>query len=250
MPHPEDLVDDVAQVARDEEALGAASERKLAGTASAADEALLANMPEFLTAPLSEQRRGAVVDAIHARIANSERPKSLLVGVPSRAQRTPRGARLGVALMGATAMAAGIFVWLARAPNRGEPLSGYELRVVGALRSERSAAPATETLRLRPGTTVRFELRPQRDVRGDVAARVFVGGAASQALGELTTEQEQSTAGALRVDARLPDSLPAQGELLIDVGRRDALARVQPSTAFARPSLETQQFRVTFERTP
>ncbi|MFZ5892797.1 MAG: hypothetical protein ACOY0T_17185 [Myxococcota bacterium] len=235
MPHPDNLLEQVVRLAREDEELGRASERRLTGTASPEDEALTADLPESFTRPISSAQESALVDGIQARLARSR-------GSAPR-WRSVAGASIGVA-----AIAAGILLWITRTPSEDGPLAPYEVRVEGSLRTERSSAPSSGSLRLRAGSTLRFELRPRSDVHASVHSRVFVRGANStSSLEEMSVTQQQSAAGALRVDVQVPASLPPTGELLLYVGRRGAIERSLPRDS---DSNEVQQFKWSFERDP
>lgn len=227
MPDPDHLLARVACLARQDEAFGVASERRIAGTASPEDEALSADLPESFAERISRVREAAVVDALERRLN-------------SRDGGGRRFRRLAGAVMAACAIAAAGLLWLGPKSSSDEPLAPYEVRVEGSVRSDRSGTRSPALLRLRPESTLRFELRPQRDVRGRVRTRIFIRASdrAESSLPELDTLAEQSAAGALRVEVRVPNTLPAAGELVLYVGRGEAA-----------PTL-SQSFRLPFERTP
>ena len=68
MPRPEETLEEVARVAREDEALQAALERRSAGRSSPGDEALLSALPSTLSASLPESRKQELVDALEARL--------------------------------------------------------------------------------------------------------------------------------------------------------------------------------------
>lgn len=236
MPDREYLVEEVASLAREDEALGLASERRLSGTATAADEALSHDMPDSLIAPLSRERERAVVDAIESRIGRA--------GNVRRLRRAAGGA------VAVSAIAAGVLLWVMSARNIDGLVPPYEARVEGGIQSQRSgerlSAPSPQPLWIQPGTMLRFELRPHRDVRGSVRARAFVREAGNEGSSrqELVIAQQESPAGALRVELRVPSTLPAAGELLLYLGRRGA---VEGDLADAS---DLQTFRFSFKRAP
>lgn len=227
MPDPDLLLAQVARLARQDEAFGVASERRIAGTASPEDEALSADLPESFAERISRVQEAAVVEALERRLAR-------------RGGGVRRLRRFAGSAIAACAIAAAALLWLRPKSSSDEPLAPYEVRVEGSVRSERSSTRAPALLQLRPESTLTFELRPQRDVQGHVHARMFIraAGSADSSLPELDTVAQQSAAGALRVEVRVPNTLPAAGELVLYVGRGEAA-----------PTL-SQSFRLPFERTP
>jgi hypothetical protein len=251
MPRPEDTLDRLARLARDDEALHAVSERRPMALSRGEDSAPPSVLPESLTRPISEAQQSSFVDAIQARLASSERRPS----APTLASRAPRRPNALVALgaLGALAATVGLLVLRAQ-PNADEPLSRYELRLEGPAQTERGNTPA-RLLRLRSSTQLRFELRPLRDERGSVRARAFVQGPVANGAREtreLEVTQEQSAAGAVRASGDLPASLPEHGELLLYVGRPSVIERTQPNAATGSGPTpgDAQEFRFQFERVP
>ncbi|HET7540375.1 MAG TPA: hypothetical protein VFK05_10910 [Polyangiaceae bacterium] len=249
MSRPEDTLEQLARLARDDEALHAASERRPPALPRSEEVPPASGLPDSLAEPLSEAQRASFVDAIQARLANAER-----VAVPTPLPSLARRRRL-VTVVALTAAAAGVLFALRTGPDADGALSRYEVRLEGSQQTERGAAQVPDLLRLRPSTTLRFELRPTHDERGSVRVRAFVHGALAAAAGEtreLTVSQEQSTAGALRVAAPLPAALSERGELVLYVGRPSAVEHAQPNDKLGTlPSLGTvQEFRWPFERVP
>lgn len=248
MPRPEETLEELARVAREDEVLQAALERRSAGRSSPSDEALLSALPRSLSSGLSEGRKQQLVDAIQARLAGpSSEPHAQLAQAPSPAS-TSRRLRSFVAAAALSAVAAGGLLWLQH-PRAIEPLSPYQVRVEGSQRDERASAQQSGSLKLRPGSSLRFELRPETDVHGEVRARVFVRDTGQRAPGglELRVTQERSNAGALRVEAEVPSSLPELGDLVLFVGRADAIEKLAPQRD---QTSDSQEFRWPFERAP
>ena len=251
MPHPEDTLDRLARLARDDEALHAASERR--PTTDPSIEAAPASvLPESLTEPISEAQQSSFVDVIQARLTHAERARS-----PSplalHAHRR-RGALF--ALVALTATAAGVLLALRGSPDENGPLARYEVRLEGSEQTERaSSTQVLDLLRLRPSSKLHFELRPKNDQRGSVRVRAFVQGVAatgSRETRELEVTQEQSSAGAVRVAAKVPTPLSERGELLLYVGRPAAIEQALPADlpgGASGPSA-AQEFRWHFERAP
>lgn len=185
MPRPEDTLDALARLARE-------------------DEALHDQLPAELSTPISAEKAAALVGAIQGRITTRTRRRNFLAA--------------GAAV---AAMAAGVLLFVGRP---GQALPEYEVRVAGGQQSERSSSEhRAELLRLRSGSTLRFELRPQKDFTEPVEARVVLSSekfAAQNAAQALDVSQEQSAAGALRVEVRVPDEVPATGRLLLFVARK------------------------------
>jgi hypothetical protein len=253
MPRPEDTLDRLARIARDDEALHAASERRPVAWSSGEDSAPSSTLPESLTRPISRVQQSSLVDAIQARLASRERHTATTATPPtSRARRRPNA----LALAGLVALAAAVaLLMLGKRPDAETPLSRYEVQVVGSVQSERGNTQALGTLRLRPSTQLRFELRPMRDEHGSVRARAFVRGLATSGASEtreLLLVQQQSAAGALRVQAQLLTPLPERGELLLYVGRPSTLDRTPQKTGAESPPGpgDAQEFRFQFERSP
>jgi len=245
MPRPEDTLDQLARLARDDEALHAASERRPKANSSSDDEPPASVLPESLTQPLSEAQQRSFVDAIQARLANADR-----VPIPAPVASLARR-RVIVAFVALTATAAGVLLALRFGTDADGPLSRYEVRLEGSEQTERGSTQALGLLRLRASSTLRFELRPRSDERGSVRVRAFVQGlaaAGSHEMRELEVTQEQSTAGALRVRAQLPTPLSERGQLLLYVGRPDTIDHALPGSAPASSS--AQEFRWQFERVP
>jgi len=251
MPRPEDTLEQLARLARDDEVLHAASERGQHALSSVEHEPNTGGLPESLTQPLSEAQQSSFVDAIQARLVSHDRVRSSVRPAP-RVRRRMGAIAAAVAL---TAAAAGILLAPRGGSDAGGPLSRYVARLEGAEQSERGNTQAAGPLRLRAGSQLRFELRPQRDERGSVRARAFMLGlvaAGSREKRELEITQEQSPVGALRVAAQLPTALSERGELLLYVGRPAALERALPNDEPGRvpaPS-QLQEFRFQFERAP
>src|SRR3954465_6308679 len=89
MSRPEDTLDRLARLARDDQALHAASERRPVARPSAQDSAPVSALPESLTRPISEAQRSSLVDAIQARLASPEgRPAA--TALASRERRRAR----------------------------------------------------------------------------------------------------------------------------------------------------------------
>ncbi|HKO46374.1 MAG TPA: hypothetical protein VJV79_01540 [Polyangiaceae bacterium] len=251
MPRPEDTLDQLARLARNDEALHAASERRPTSPSSGEDLTPASVLPESLTQPISEAQQSSLVDAIQARLANAERSQRPAALVPfARRRRTAL-----VALVAFTAAAAGVLLAVRGRPDPDGPLSRYEVRLEGSEQTERGSSQAPGLLRLRPSSELRFELRPSRDVPGSVGARAFLRGLTAgdtHQTRELEVTQEQSSAGALRVAAQVPTPLPERGELLLYVGRRNAIAHAPPSNGSSNATgpREAQEFRWQFERAP
>jgi hypothetical protein len=257
MSRPEETLEQLARLAREEEALHAALERKAAG-ASDANEPLLEGLPAELVEPLAREKEASLVDAIHARLAaraGGEKAARPLELAKARSNAQRRSIALASSA-GIVAIAAGVLLWLGRPSDSTTPLPFYEAAVEGHQRSERSSSGPVEVLRLRPGSKLRFALRPQADFGEAVRARVLLSGAGSDAAGkprELELSQEQSDSGALKVELRVPDSLPERGELVMLVGRastleRELARRGEPS---ADPTTrDPQRFPWPFERAP
>lgn len=244
MSRPEETLEQLARVARADEQLHAALERRGTARAMPEDEPRLRSLPSSLSvsSPLSEDRQQQLVEQIRARMG----------GAPARTALLTR--RVIVSAAGVGAMAAALSIWLS-APRVFAPLPGYQLRVQGAQQGERAAAPETGALRLRPGSRLHLALRPEADVTGDVRARLFVRAMGERALGaELLLKQEQSSTGSLRVEAEVPSSLPEGGELVLLVGRPPLVAKLAPDgdeTVLRRlPASDVQAFRRPFERAP
>jgi hypothetical protein len=187
MPRPEETLDELARLARE-------------------DEALHDRLPPELSTPISAEKTAALVGAIQGRITTRTRRRSFLAA--------------GAAV---AAMAAGVLLFIGRP---GAALPEYEVRLAGGQQSERSSSEhRAELLRLRGGSTLRFELRPQKDFAEAVEARVVLSSKELAARNEdqaLEVVQEQSAAGALKVEVRVPDQLPATGRLLLFVARKSA----------------------------
>jgi len=252
MPRPEDTLEQLARLARDDEVLHAASERKPTADPSADESSPVSVLPDSLTEPISDAQRSSVVDAIQARLARSERSETPVPLVSILRLRRRRSALVTVVAL--IAVAAGAVLALRVKPDEEGPLSHYEVRLEGAEHTERGSADVSGALLLHPSSKLRFELRPRNDERGNVRARAFVQGlpvAGARETRELTVSQEQSAAGALRVAAQLPPSLAERGELLLYVGRPAAVESVQPRapSGALQPS-NLQEFRWQFERVP
>lgn len=207
MPLPEETLEELARLARE-------------------DEALRDQLPPELSTPISAEKTAALAGAIQKKLQTRTRRRSFLAA--------------GAAF---AAMAAGVVLFIVNTgdglgPGDGPPLPRYDARVEGGQQSERSTAPQTEVLRLRPGSTLRFELRPQSDYTGPVNARVLLqnGGKDGQSL-NLEVTQQRSAAGALKVDARLPSWLPRRSEIIVTLER--------PSSPEG-----SQRFSWPFERSP
>jgi hypothetical protein len=251
MPRPEDTLDQLVRLARDEEALHAASERRPTANPSSDDAPADSVLPDSLTQPLTPALQLSFVDAIQARLANSERVPA---PAPPRAIAPPRRGAL-VALVALAAAAAGVLLALRGSTDTDGPLSRYEVRLEGSEQTLRGSPQVLGLLRLQPSSRLRFGLRPQSDERGSVRVRAFVQGLAAagpREARELEVTQEQSTAGALRVEALLPTPLPERGELLLYVGRPSTLARALPNDGpkSAPNPGSAQEFRWQFERVP
>lgn len=224
MSRPEETLEQLARLARE-------------------DEALEAELPAELRAPLSRERTSALVDGIQARLATQAAAgappaaRSLSSSAPARASR--RRFVLSTA-GGAVALAAGVLLWVGRPVHDEAPLPPYEVEIEGEQRTERSTAPTLGSLRLRPGSTLRFEARPRTDFNDGVRARVLLMRSGLEARGnasELELNQEQSSAGALKIEVRLPEALPESGELVLVVER-------------ASRAEDAQRFAWNFERAP
>src|SRR5688572_2661961 len=165
MPRPEDTLDELARLARE-------------------DEALHDRLPPELSTPISAEKTAALVGAIQSRITTRTRRRSFLAA--------------GAAI---AAIAAGVLPFIGRP---GPALPEYEVRVAGGQQSERSSSEhRAELLRLRSGSTLTFELRPQKDYSGAVEAQVVLisqGFTARNEIHVLELSQEQSAAGALRIE--------------------------------------------------
>lgn len=249
MSRPEETLELLARTAREEEQLLAALERHAEGRSSPGDDARLRDLPPALLPSFSEERQQQLVEQIRSRL-QAGAGEAASTGSVGRVSRRPRSLLWGT--IAATAVAASIGVWFG-APRALAPLPSYELRVQGSQRSERAAAPETGPLRLRAGSRLRLELRPAADVTGEVRARLFARATGQRALGaELEVAQEQSSAGALRVEAEVPSSLPERGELALLVGRPAALAKVVPDgdepDRLGLPASDARIFRRPFER--
>jgi hypothetical protein len=185
MPRPEDTLDELARLARE-------------------DEALHDRLPPELSTPISAEKTAALVGAIQSRITTRTRRRSFLAA--------------GAAV---AAMAAGVLLFIGRP---GATLPKYEVRVAGGQQSERSSSEhRAELLRLRSGSTLTFELRPQEDYSGAVEAQVVLiskGFTARNEIHVLELSQEQSAAGALRIEVRIPNQVPATGRLTLSVARK------------------------------
>jgi hypothetical protein len=185
MPRPEDTLDELARLARE-------------------DEALHDRLPPELSTPISAEKTAALVGAIQSRITTRTRRRSFLAA--------------GAAV---AAMAAGVLLFIGRP---GATLPEYEVRVAGGQQSERSSSEhRAELLRLRSGSTLTFELRPQKDYSGAVEAQVVLiskGFTARNEIHVLELSQEQSAAGALRIEVRIPNQVPATGRLTLSVARK------------------------------
>jgi hypothetical protein len=185
MPRPEETLDELARLARE-------------------DEALHDRLPPELSTPISAEKTAALVGAIQGRITNRTRRRNFLAA--------------GAAV---AAMAAGVLLFIGRP---GGTLPGYEVRLAGGQQSERSSSEhRAELLRLRSGSTLRFELRPHKDFSEAVEARVVLSSTELAARNEfqaLEVVQEQSAAGALKVEVRVPDQLPATGRFTLSLARK------------------------------
>ncbi len=179
------------------------------------DEALEQHLPPQLSTPISAEKTAALVGAIHGKLgARSRRRNFLAAG--------------GVVV----AMAAGVALVIA-VGREGDPLPVYEARVEGGQQSERSSAPQSALLRLRAGSKLRFELRPRSDYPEPVHARVQILGVGKN----LEIDEQRSAAGALKLEAQLPASLPERGELVVTIER-------------ASSSEGARRFSWPFERSP
>lgn len=185
MPRPEETLEELARLARE-------------------DEALRDRLPSELSTPISAEKTAALVGAIQGKLTtrNRERLRNLLAA--------------GGAFV---AIAAGALLFVGRP---GQALPEYEVRVAGGQQSERSSLDQRpESLRLRGGSTLTFELRPRTDFSGALEARAVLS-SREFAKGEvqaLELSQEQSASGALRVEVRVPASLPGSGTLMLFVAR-------------------------------
>jgi len=196
MPLPEQTLAELSRLARE-------------------DEALEQRLPPELSTPISAEKTAALVGAIHGKLGARTRRRNFLAAGGAVA-----------------AMAAGVALFFT-AGREGAPLPLYEARVEGGQQSERSSAPHSEVLRLRAGSKLRFELRPQSDYPEPVHARVQLLGAGK----DLELDEQRSAAGALKLEALLPASLPERGEIVVTVEG-------------ASSSQGTQQFSWPFERSP
>ena len=249
MSRPDDTLEQLARLARDDEVLHAASERRPPISSHPDDAPPPSVLPESLTEPISEAQRSSVVDAIQARLASPERVRS----TPSFASVARRRRNALVAVVTLTAAAAAVLLALRGSPGADGPLSQYEARVEGAEQTERGSTQAVGVLRLQPSSELRFQLRPKSDERGSVRARAFVDSLAAggaHETRELEITQEQSAAGALRIRARLPPSLSERGQLLLYVGRPAVVEHALPSDGPASEPGHAQEFRWQFERAP
>ncbi|MDQ2646152.1 MAG: hypothetical protein M3020_20230 [Myxococcota bacterium] len=196
MPLPEQTLAELSRLARE-------------------DEALEQRLPPELSTPISAEKTAALVGAIHGKLGARTRRRNFLAAGGAVA-----------------AMAAGVAVFFTVGRD-GKPLPLYEARVEGGQQSERSSAPHNEVLRLRAGSKLRFELRPQSDFPEPVRARVQILGAGKN----LELDEQRSPAGALKLEVRLPASLPERGEIVVTVEG-------------ASSSPGTQRFSWPFERSP
>src|SRR4249920_2795483 len=99
MPRPEDTLDRLARLARDDEALHAASERRPMALPRE-DFAPPSALPESLTRPISEAQQLSLVNAIQARLASAERHPAATT-LASRTRRGPAALAALVALAAA-----------------------------------------------------------------------------------------------------------------------------------------------------
>jgi len=250
MPHPEDTLERLAELAREDETWASALERRSLDQSHPGDDALLGSLPAFASEPMPSDRTRALVDSIQTRLQRDggpSPPASASVEASAKSPRWPRGVWIAGAAL--TAIAAGSLLWL-RTPADIEPLSQYEVHVRGSQRSDRASVQRIDVLRLRPRSELRFELRPRTDVRGAVRARIFVDPADASRSFEVATTGEQSEAGALRISATVPPDLPESGELLLFVGRSRSIEELLATEATSTPPGTLQQFRWRFERTP
>jgi hypothetical protein len=249
MPHPDDTLAQLARLARDDDALHAASERRPL-TPDSADQAPASALPESLTQPISDALQSSFVDAIQARLAD---PKRTSVPPP----RAPLGRQRRdalIAFVGLTAAAAGVLLTLRGSSDTEKPLPRYEVRLEGSLQSDRGVTQTPLLLRLRSSSTLQLDLRPTGDVQGPVLARAFLQRLATEGAGELRVEvtQEQSPAGALRLTAQLPAVLSERGLLVLYVGRSSVIDRPLPKNESGHTLVPdgAQAFRWQFERAP
>src|SRR6478609_3192685 len=229
MARSEDTLDQLARLARDDDALHAVSERRPTPPKNA-EAAPTSVLPESLTQPLSEALQTSFVDAIQAQLAAADAGTERASSARSLAPRPSRLRGAYVAVVGLAA-AAGVLFALRGRPLLSESLSRYEVQLEGSEQIERGNTLAVRLLRLLPNSTLRFALRPETDVRGSVRARAFLRSLVAKGASEtreLELTQEQSTAGALRVSAHLPTLMFERGELLLYVGRSSALEHLVP----------------------
>jgi hypothetical protein len=194
MSRPEETLDELARLARE-------------------DEALREQLPAEFQTPLSAEKTAALIESIHARLAPAHRPRD-----PVPLVRRSRFVAAGGAAV--AALAAASLFWVGRPLDSGAPLPLYDVRVEGTQQSERSGGQRAELLQLRPDSKLKFELRPKQDFPESVSARVVLVNAGKEGDSlELEIVQERSAAGALKVEARLPSALPERGELVLVVSR-------------------------------
>jgi len=211
MSRPEETLEELARLARE-------------------DEARTDELPPELRAPLSAEKTAALVGAIHSRLApagRTEPPAPVASSAPHRRFVAAGGAAI-------VAMAAAVLLFIG---SPGGPLPEYDARVEGGQQGERSGDARAGALRLRPGSKLGFELRPRTDYTAPVNARVTLSRGNEGAPLELELTQERSAQGALKVEARVPASVPARGEVVLSVERAGSVEGAR-------------QFRWPFERSP
>ena len=203
MPLPEETLAELARLARE-------------------DEALEGRLPPELSTPIAVEKTAGLVGAIQGKLAARSRRRNFLAAGGAFA-----------------AMAAGVALFLGvGGGGEGAPLPAYDARVEGGQQSERSSAPQTDMLRLRAGSKLRFELRPRSDYSEPVNARVELARAGEGGASlPLEVTQQRSAAGALKLEALLPATLPERGELVVSVERAGYPAN-------------SQRFSWLFERSP
>ncbi|HET9953136.1 MAG TPA: hypothetical protein VFQ61_01460 [Polyangiaceae bacterium] len=247
MSRPDLTIDDLAQFAREDAAVQAAMERRAKGAPTPDDDLLLEEVPDFLLPSSSPLETAQLVASIQERLG-AERPSEFTPSTtPGRTASKPRRMTwLLSASAGVVALAAAVLLWVGAPPP--EKLAHYTVQVEGSQRGERAASHEQPVvLRLRSGSELRFALRPETDVDGEIRARLFARRSDGSGTVELLIRQEQSAAGALRVESTVPSTLPESGELVLVVGRAETLRGLSASATLDVTERSGQAFRWRFE---
>jgi hypothetical protein len=212
------------------------------------DDLAVARLPTQAFAPLSASDRAKIADRIlrpRAAEPERERPKTGDVVVSLDSRRRKGRWRLMTALA-PLALAAAVVVALRSFSGVGPgPLPGYEIIATGGIRETRGAETASSQAgamvaapqRLRPRSRLLVIARPRIAVEGPVATRVFV--VQGNKAAEVWPQVQIAASGAVEVRAPVAEVFGGRmghWELVVLIGRSEALRRTDADAAVASPS--------------